>query len=76
MDAQPKLPRLLDTEFHGGEANEQPEPENENRSAERVAPCYALTVGALNKILTRETDITTAAKKAAKSCPQAGETLR
>ena len=56
----------METEFHGGEANEPAEPEDEDQSAERVKPCHIFAVDVLNSILTRDSEVAAAKKKGRK----------
>ena len=66
MDAQPKSPRPMDTEFHGGEGNEQEDPVEEDEHGEQNASRHVFNVDVLNQILTREGEITAASKKGRK----------
>ena len=66
LEAQPKSPRTVETEFHGGEGNELEEPEDEDTFALQNAPRHAFSTDVLNQILTRENEITAAAKKGRK----------
>ena len=56
----------METEFHGGEGNELEEPEDEDTFALQNAPRHAFNTDVLNQILTRENEITAAAKKGRK----------
>ena len=56
----------MDTEFHGGEGNEQEDPVEEDEHGEQNAPRHVFNVDVLNQILTREGEITAASKNDAK----------
>ena len=56
----------METEFHGGEGNELEEPEDEDTFALQNAPRHAFSTDVLSQSLTRENEITAAAKKGRK----------
>ena len=56
----------MDTEFHGGEGNEQEDPVEEDEHGEQNASRHVFRVDVLNQILTRESEITAAQKKGRK----------
>ena len=63
MEAQPRSPRAVETEFHGGEGNEPNEPEDEDQYVEQNQPRHAFDADVLSQILTREKEVTAAKKK-------------
>lgn len=63
MEEHPKSHAQMETEMHGGEGNEQHEPEDEDLDAAQNAPRHVFDTDVLKRILTRENEITAAKQK-------------
>ena len=63
MEERPAPRNEMETEMHGGQVDEQDEPEDEDLDSVQNAPRHVFDTDVLNRILTRENEIMAAKQK-------------
>ena len=63
MEEHPEPRKEMETEMHGGQVDEQDEPEDEDLDSVQNAPRHVFDTDVLNRILTRENEIMAAKQK-------------